>query len=142
MKPTVVFADPEAELRAYLLEAWADRPEAYAPTKVTTDFPSAALAGDATWIQLELESGDVSDYPVTERAQVRVVCYAAKNRRSNAKALASLTQGLLHAHPGSEKVAGVVIRGGRSAVTPDPDTENLMVWFLVRVDLLATSLAP
>lgn len=142
MNPAVVFADPEAVLVDYLTQAWAGRDEVFAPGRVSTGFPAEPLEGDDTVIQVELESSNADDYPVAERARVRIVCHAASVQRSSVKALASVTQTLLDRHPGSSAVAGVFVGSGRSGVATDPDTGNLMVWFLVRVNLMASPLAP
>lgn len=138
MNPLVTFPDPEAALIGYLKTALTGRLEPYAAATVSTGFPATA----ATYhVQVELEAGNADDYPVTERAQVRVNCWAPAGKRSDAKALASLAQGLLFAHPGTAEIAGVTMLGGRSAVTTDPDTKRLMCWFLVRVNLKANVLA-
>lgn len=138
MKPLVTFPDPEAAVINYLKAAFTPRSEPYKATSVSTGFPAAA----ATYhVQVELEAGNADDYPVTERAQVRVNCWAPAGKRNEVKALASLTQGLVYAHPGDSDVAGCQILGGRSDVITDPDTKRLMCWFLVRVNLKATVLA-
>lgn len=142
MKPKVIFADPENLIVDYLKAAWLPRVEAYKPTTVNPNFPAATLSGNGTHLQVELEVGNADDYPITERAQVRVTCHAAQGKRDNVKALASLTQALLYSHPGDGDVAGVFIQTGRSDVIADPATKNLMVWLLVRVALKATPLAP
>lgn len=143
-KPLVTFADPESHQIDMLKAAFAPRSEAYKPTgagSVSTAFPTAALTGNATHVQVELEVGGADDYPVTERAQVRYTCYAAPGKRTNVKDLASLTQALVYAQPGDADVAGAFIRIGRSDVVTDPATKNLMVWFLARVNLKASILA-
>lgn len=138
-KPLVTFPDPEAAVINALKAAYLARVESYKPATITTAFPAAALT-TATHVQVELEAGNADDYPVTERAQVRVTCYASKDHRSNVKALASLTQGLTYTLAGGS-IAGVDILIGRSDVITDPDTKNLMCWFLARVNLKATLLA-
>lgn len=147
MKPLVTFGDPEAAVINALKAAFAPRAETYKPATITTAFPAAALT-TATHVQVELEVGNAADYPIVERAQVRVTCYgpsvhsssSGRNARTEIKALASLTQGLLYTYAGGD-VAGVDILIGRSDVVTDPDTKNLMVWFLARVNLKATLLA-
>jgi hypothetical protein len=137
-KPLVTFPDPEVHQIDMLKAAFLPRSETYKPTgagAVSPDFPTAALAGDATHVQVELEVGSAEDYPITERAQVRYTCYAAPGKRTNVKALASLTQALVYAQPGDADVAGAFILIGRSDVVTDPTTKNLMVWFLARVNL-------
>lgn len=141
MKPLVTFADPESHQVDYLKAAFTPRVEAYKPATVSTSFPAAALTGNATHVQVELEVGNADDYPITERAQVRYTCYAAPGHRTNAKALASLTQALVYAQPGDASLAGAAIRIGRSDVITDPDTKNLMVWFIATLNLKATPLA-
>ena len=148
-KPLVVFADPEVALVNYLTSAFAARSEPYKPSLVAVGYPSARLT-TATRIQVELELGNADDYPISERAQVRVTCHgpgswaspSTRDARTEIKALASLTQGLLYAHPGDADVAGVFIQGGRSSVVKDPDTGNFMVWHLARVALKATPVTP
>lgn len=147
-KPLVTFADPEAAIVTYLTTAFAGRSELYKPALVATTYPSAKLVG-VTRIQVELELGNADNYPISELAQVRVTCHGPSSwaapstrvARTDIKALASLTQGLLYTHPGDSTVAGVFIQTGRSDVIPDPATGNLMVWLLARVTLKATPLA-
>jgi hypothetical protein len=133
MKPLVTFPDPEAAVALYL------RGLGIADT-VTTSFPSAGLSGTAKHLQVELEAGGVADYPVTERAQVRVTAYTAPGQRTAVKDLASLAHGHI-CRLQSDDVAGVAPRIGRSDVITDPTTKNLMCWFVVRVDLKANVLA-
>jgi hypothetical protein len=137
-KPLVTFPDPEAAVVNALKAAFLPRAEAYKPATITTSFPATLTT--TTHIQVELEVGNADDYPIAERAQVRVTCYAAPGKRTDVKRLASLAQGLLYTHAGGD-VAGVDILIGRSDVITDPDTKNLMVWFLARVNLKATLLA-
>jgi hypothetical protein len=143
MKPLVTFADPEAAMKTYLESAFAPRSETYKPATISTAFPTAALTKSPlkTHLQIELEHGGASDYPVTERAQVRFTCYAPPGERGAVKNLATLTQGLVYTHPGSATVAGTRPQVGRSDVIEDPTTKNLMVWFGFYVDLKATQLA-
>lgn len=140
MKPLVTFADPESVVRTYLLAAFAGRSEVYKPATITNAFPTAALTNDATHVQVELDGAGVDDYPVTERATVRVTCYAAPTKPSNAKNLASLTQGLLYAFAGNADAHGIDPLTGRIK-TADPTTKNQMVSFTVRVNMRATQLA-
>lgn len=139
--PRVTFGDPERLGIDYLKAQFLPRLESYKPATITDTFPAAALT-TATHVQVELELGNAADYPVTERAQVRFTCYAGPGKRTNVKALASLTQALICSHPGSSSIAGTRILVGRSSVITDPDTGNLMCWFLVRVNLKAIPLAP
>ena len=141
MKPMVTFPDPESHQVDYLTTAFAARPEAYKPASVSPNFPAVVLTGNTTHLQVELEVGSATDYPITERAQVRYTCYAAPGKRTNVKALASLAQALVYAQPGDASVAGAFIRIGRSPVVTDPDTKNLMVWFIASLNLKATPLA-
>jgi hypothetical protein len=123
-----------------LKAAFVARSELYKPATISTAFPTAALTGDATHVQVELEVADDRDRPVTERAQVRFTCYSAPGKRSNVKALASLTQALVYAQAGDASVAGAFHRIGRSDVIEDPATKNLMVWFLASLSLKPTVL--
>lgn len=138
MKPLVTFPDPEAALIGYLSDVLVGYPETYAPTTVSTGFPPGA---SPYHVQVELEAGNADDYPIAERAQVRVNCWAPAGKRTHVKALASLAQGFAYRHPGDADVAGCQILVGRSDVITDPDTGRLMCWFLVRVNLKATVLA-
>lgn len=140
-KPLVTFPDPEAHQIDYLEAAFNGRPEAYKPATVSPNFPATALAGDATHIQVELEVGGADDYPIAERAQVRYTCYAAPGKRTNVKALASLTLALVYGQPGTAAIEGTRILIGRSDVTTDPATKNLMVWFLAEIILAPALLA-
>jgi hypothetical protein len=137
-KPLVTFPDPEAAVINALKAAFLPRVETYKPATITTSFPATLTT--SAHIQVELEVGNADDYPIAERAQVRVTCYAAPGKRTDVKRLASLAQGLLYTHAGGD-VAGVDILIGRSDVITDPDTKNLMCWFLARVNLKATLLA-
>jgi hypothetical protein len=130
VKPEVTLPDPEKAVIDLLVAA--------GRTGVSTDFPSAKLTGTNTRVQVELEASDTSGYPVTERAQVRVVAYAAPGKRDNVKALAQLLLSDLYSYAGSASVAGVVPISGRSAVTTDPSNQNVACWVLVRVDLKAS----
>lgn len=129
MKPLVDLPDVEREVIDALL--------AVGHANVTTNFPDEPLTGTQTTLQVELEASNVDDYPVTERAQVRVTAHAAKGRRTAVKELAGDVLADLYTFS-SANVAGVVPLGGRSAVSTDPDTENVMCWVLVRVNLLAS----
>jgi hypothetical protein len=140
--PIVTYPDAEAELVTYLRAVYADRDEAFKPAEsaIATKMP-ATLTGGITYVQVVHETSPGDDYPAKERAQVRVVCWAPGDHRSDVKSLASLTQGLLNSHPGSAGVGNVRTLIGRSTPTTDPDTKNLMCWFLVRVNLRGTQLA-
>lgn len=140
-KPLVTFPDPEVHQIDYLSAAFQPRAESYKPATISPNFPTTALTGNATHVQVELEVGNADDYPITERAQLRFTCYAAPGKRSNVKALASLTQALIYSQPGDGDVSGAFITIGRSDVVTDPTTKNLMCWFLARVNLKATLLA-
>lgn len=105
-------------------------------TGVSPDYPSSTLTSTATRLQVELESSNIADYPITERAQVRVVGHAAPGRRTAVKDLAESALRALYTATSSD-VAAFVPLLGRSAVTTDPATRNVMCWVLVRVDLLA-----
>jgi hypothetical protein len=131
-KPTVTLTDPEKVVIDLLIAA--GQPAG----TVKTEFPSNTLTGTNTRVQVELESSNVVRYPIQERAQVRVVAYAAPGKRDAVKTLAATLLADLYAFPGSASVAGIVPLSGRSAVTVDPTTRNLMCWVLVRVDLTAS----
>ena len=132
-KPTVTLPDAEKLVIDLLLAA--GQPAG----TVKTEFPSNTLAGSNTRVQVELESSNTSRYPIMEKAQVRVVAYCAPGKRDAVKTLAATLLASLYTFPGNGSVAGIVPLSGRSAVTVDPTTRNVMCWVLVRVDLLATA---
>lgn len=143
-RPLVTFGDSEALAIALLKAAFLERDEAYKPPQnaINTLFPSVALV-NATHIQVELELAGSDDHPIGERDQVRFTCYAPPKRRagdtvggrSDVKALAKLTKGLVYAHSAGGGVNGTKILIGPSDVVTDPDTGNLGVWFLARLTL-------
>jgi hypothetical protein len=106
---------------------------------VRPQYPSATLTGTNTVLQVQLESSDTTGYPFVERAQVRVTAHAAPGRRDAVKELAGDALADLYSYAGDADVAGIVARGGRSAVVTDPSTRNEMCWVLVRADLKASS---
>jgi hypothetical protein len=134
VKPSVTLPDPERVVVDLLVAA--------GYSGVSTDFPSVPLSGSTTKVQVDLEASSTDDYPVTERAQVRVVAHAAPGKRSSVKVLASALLQTLYSFPGNASIAGIVPVAGRSAVSVDPDTGNVMCWLIVRVDLIATTIAP
>lgn len=129
----VQLPDPERELIAILTAA-------LGAGIASTDYPSTSLAVNVKRVQVDLEGGDVDDYPVTERAQVRVTCHVGKataSQRTVVKDLADDCRRHLVTNR-TANVAGIVPLGGRSGVSTDPTTGNVMCWFLVRVDLKAS----
>jgi hypothetical protein len=108
---------------------------------VKTDYPSTRLTGTDYWLQVDLEASNTADYPVTERAQVRVTAHVAPGRRTAVKLIAAEALADLYTSV-SSTVAGIVPISGRSAVSTDPATGNVMCWVLVRVDLLASLATP
>jgi hypothetical protein len=143
VKPLVTFADAEAAMHAYLVSAYGSRVEAYKPDTFSTAFPKTPLTQSPLLIhlQIEREAGNLDDFPVVGRQQVRFTTYAHHAERTNVKASASLTLALVLAHPGSSTIAGTRPQAGLSDVITDPDTKNLMVWFTAWVDVKATQLA-
>lgn len=122
--------DPERELITILTTA-------LGAGIVSTDYPSAALVGTARKVQVDLEAGNTDDYPITERAQVRVTCHRAPGKRTDVKAdAATVLRHLVTSR--TANIAGIVPLGGRSGVSTDPTTGNVMCWLLVRVDLKAS----
>lgn len=138
MKPLVTFPVPDTLMRDYLRPLLLARSETFAPNSVSDSFPSSLTSG--THLQVELETGNADDYPVTERAQVRFTVWAPTSK-SDAKNAASLVMAYVSA-ASTPGVAGTKILLGRSGVTKDPTTGYLMCWFLARVNLKATVLAP
>lgn len=139
MIPAVTFGDPESKYVDMLQAAFAGRSEPYKASTVSTSYPASSLT-NTRHVQVELESGDVADYPVTERCQMRFTCHAPSGKRSDVKNLASLTMALV-ATRHTSGTAGALIRGGRSDVSVDPDTKNLMCWFIAEIPLLAVPLS-
>lgn len=139
--PLVVFADPEKVIRDRLVAGYSGRLETYLPTAEHIDvkFPPPDL--DGGYVQIAHEFSPADDYPAKERAQVRVVCWMPAKRRSDVKDLATLTMALLNATPGGADLTIIRPLGGRSAVITDPDTQYLVCWFLVRVNLRPNQLA-
>lgn len=131
VKPLVDLPDAERQVIAIL--------ESVGHSNVSTAYPSEPLTGTNVRIQVDLESSDTAGYPFTERAQVRVVAHAAENRRTAVKQLASDVLADLYSFAGNASVAGIVPVSGRSAISTDPDTGNVMCWVLVRVDLKASA---
>lgn len=127
--PAVVIPDPERELVAILAAA-------LGAGVASTNYPSVSLTGAARAVQVDLEAGDTKDYPVTERATVRVVCHRPSGKRTQVKADADQARRTLYTFAGSTAVAGITV-GGLSSVSIDPDTGNVMCWFLARMALLA-----
>lgn len=126
----VVLPDPERALIDILAAA-------LGAGIASSDYPSATLATGSRRVQVELEGGDVDDYPVTERARVRIVCHRPPGKNTDVKADADTVRRHLVTSR-TANVAGIVPLGGRSGVSTDPTTGNVMCWFLVRVDLLAS----
>jgi len=129
-KPKVTFPDPEIVVKDVLV--------ATEGAIVSMDYPSAPLTGTNKKIQVSHEGSDSSDYPMVERASVRVTFHTAPNKRSDVKSYASSCLAKLANYRGSSTVAAFVPLIGRSAVSIDPDTGNHMCWVLIRVDMKAT----
>jgi hypothetical protein len=129
VKPLVDLPDAERKV--------IDALEAAGYATVKTDYPSTSLASNEEWLQVDLENSDTSAYPVAERAQVRVTAHLAYGRRTAVKELAGNVLADLYTYADAD-VAGIVPISGRSAVSIDPDTRNVMCWVLVRVDLKAS----
>lgn len=132
--PLVDLPDAEREVIDVLLAA--------GHPVVSTEFPDETLTGSTYWLQVDQEPSNADDYPVVERAQVRITAHVAPGRRTAVKEHASDALADLCSFAGNSSVSGIFPRAGRSDVSTDPDTKNLMCWVLVRVDLLATTVAP
>lgn len=120
--PLTIFADAERLAIDHLTDVFVGRTEEYVPDTISPEFPPAS---SGFHVQIEQEAGDFS---VRERCQVRVVCWGPAAKRTDVKALASLTQGLLNTH------RRIKPNGGRSDVSADQDTKRLMCWFLVQIN--------
>lgn len=135
MRPAVVFADAERAMREYLTPLWSARADVFKPTGIFTNkFPAAALTGNATHLQIELDGTPVVEYPATERATVRFTFWSAPSSQDNAKNGAAITQALVATHPGDEDVWSTRILTGRLKGVDD-DTRNNFVSFTARVSL-------
>lgn len=130
MKPLVDLPDAERQVIDVLLAA--------GHPVVSTNFPDEPLTGTDYHLQVDLEASDTDDYPIVERAQVRVTAHAANGRRTAVKDYAQQALADLYSASGLASVAGIWPVSGRSAVSIDPDTRNVMCWVLVRVDLKAS----
>lgn len=142
MSGPIVYASVERELITYLTAMLIGRPEAYVPTDVAAIAPTfpTTLTASATAVQVQHET-TADTFPATrERPQTRVTCWAAADRRTDVKALASLVLGLLEQFPGTSALTRVRPVIGRSGVVTDPDTKNVAVWFLVEANLHGTQL--
>lgn len=129
-KPLVDLPDAERKAIDVLLAA--------GHSVVSTNFPSETLSESDEVIQVDLEGSDSSDYPIVERAQVRIVGHCGPGRRTAVKALVAEAIADLYTLEGDADVAGVVILTGRSSIVTDPTTGNVMCWALVRLDLKAS----
>ena len=129
-KPLVDLPDAEEVVRDVLLAA--------GHTDVRGEFPSNRLSGTSYVLQVDQEPGDARRYPIVERVPVRVTVHVAPGRRTAAKELASDVLADLYTFAGDADCAGIVPRSGRSAISTDPSTRNVMCWVLVRVDLKAS----
>lgn len=139
VRPLVTFADPEAVAKAALTAGFAARSEVFKPATITNAFPTTALAGDVTHLQVEMDGTPGGDYPIVERVTVRVTAYSAPGKQTHAKDLASLAEGLLYVFPGNTQVTSFVPLTGRLK-TVDPDTKNNLVSFTVRANMRPTVL--
>lgn len=129
-KISVDLPDAEREVIARLVALGRTARESY---------PSVRLTGANTVVQVQLEASDTGDYPILERAQVRVVAHAAPGKRTDVKELAGDVLNDLVSWAGNANVAGIFPASGRSAVVTDADTGNEMCWVLVRVALRAAT---
>ncbi len=139
MRPQVTFPDAERALLGFLGPLWAARSEPFKPATRSNKFPSAALAGNATHLQVELDGTPLVEYPATERATVRFTFWSAPSSQDNAKQGASITQALIATHPGDDDVWSTRILTGRLKGVDD-DTRNNFVSFTARVSLRPTAL--
>lgn len=127
-------------MRSYLLTAWADRDETYAPDTISNTFPTVgALAAGQVHLQVTLDGTPTVEYPATERATVRFTYWTNGDAPSDAKRGAAITQGLVATHPGDSSVWSTRILTGRLKGT-DPATGNQFVSFTARVTLRPTAL--
>lgn len=142
MTGPIVYGNVERELIAYLTGVLVGRPEAYAPadaSSISPTFPTT-LTAPATAVQVQHES-TADAFPATkERPQIRITFWAAADRRSDVKDLASLSLGLLEQFPESATLRRLRPIIGRSGVVTDPDTKNVAVWCLVEATLHGTLL--
>lgn len=129
----VVLPDPEREL----LDIFS---AALGAGVASTDYPSTSLAVNVKRVQVDLEGGPADDYPITERAQVRITCHVGKATASQRTVVKDFADDCRRHLVTSRtaNVAGIVPLGARSGVSTDPTTGNVMCWFLVRVNLKAS----
>lgn len=140
MKPQVTFPDPEDTILDYLRASWSPIAAAFKPDTYSNSFPDDTLSGDETHVQVELDgTPSTADYPSVERCTIRVTCWAAPEKSSNAKAVATRSQAYVYGHPGDAEVFSTLLLTGRLKGT-DRDSGNHFVSFTARVNMRPTAL--
>jgi len=136
--PLVTFADPEVAVVDYLTTALAGRSESYTSgVTVGAFYPrSSTDAPVQPFVQVSWDGTPTVPYPITERATIRVTCWA--DNPGPAKLTAQLVQGLLAVHPGDTGVFAVQILTGPLPAR-DPDTGLFGVSLTCRVSLRPTA---
>lgn len=125
------FADAERSIVDYLNSVLAEN--------VTTGFPTPNAAATFTSaVQVAWDGTPTVEYPVTERATVRVTAWA--KQPTTAKALAGKVQGLVLSHPGDASVFAVHPLTGRLPGR-DADTGLFFCSFTCRVSTVPTAVA-
>jgi len=121
------FADPEREVVDYLNAELAE--------PVSVNFPPTSTTGA---VQVAWDGTPTVDYPVTERATVRVTAYA--KQPTAAKVLAGKAQAAALSFPGSATVYAIHPLTGRLPGR-DPDTGLFFCSFTCRVSTRASAVA-
>ena len=129
---TPLAAAPDAEILAinYLTTALAARGET---ATVGVIIPTTTTwTGSTKFIQVALDGTPIVEYPVMERASVRVTAWAGST--TEAKRLCRLVLGLLCSHPGGSGVGSIRPLTG-CLPTKDPTTDAQLATGSVQMNL-------
>ena len=135
MIPLAVAPDAERLTIDYLRPALAARS---VTATVGVDIPTTWTTTSTQHVQVALDGTPSLEYPILARATVRLTAWAPST--TAAKALVSLAQGLMCAHPGDASVASVQALTG-VLPTRDPDSGAQLASVTVRLNLRMTVLA-
>lgn len=129
-RPQTTFPDPERIVVDWLTESLEDHLE---DVTVGIGVPSSWKPGDVPHLSVAWDGTPWLRRHVAMRAAIRVTVRASNT--SEAKRLALLAEGLLHARPGVVPQLGVM-------PTRDNDTKAELAWFTVGVALHSVPVAP
>jgi len=128
-RPLVTYPDPERAIVDYLTAALADAGET---VTVGVGVPHAWKPKDRPHVSVAWDGTPWSRRFVAIRAAMRITVRAATT--TEAKRIALLAEGLLHARPGVRPQLGVM-------PTRDEDTDAELAWFTVGVLTRSTPIA-